>query len=115
MFGSLHLERLRKTAAEADAVEMTNAITRREFLSAKDLTGTFAEVARTMVQIVRGSALSRREQDDLLLQLSSLKVEVARQGVELTGARRLGPLLDRRRSAEPRKRPATVSLQRACV
>ena len=49
MFGSLHLERLRKTAAEADAVEMTNAITRREFLSAKDLTGTFAEVARTMV------------------------------------------------------------------
>jgi hypothetical protein len=76
MFGSLHAERLRKTAAEADGVEMANSITRADYLDRQELSKAFAEIADAMQQVVRNSPLNRREQDDLLLQLSSVPVAI---------------------------------------
>ena len=66
---------------KADQTALKNAILRREFLPAKELSKTLAGVAQAMTQTIRGSALERRAQDDLLLQSASIKVlvEGARQ------------------------------------
>ena len=62
IYGSLFGERLRRTKEEADQTGLKNAILRREYLPAAELSKTLGEVARAMTQIVRGSEPPRRGQ-----------------------------------------------------
>jgi phage terminase Nu1 subunit (DNA packaging protein) len=105
MFGALHAERLRKTSAEADGVEMANAVTRADYLDRRQLSRALAEVADSIVQIVRVSRLTRQEQDDLLPQLSSIPVIIENAARAQTKWRGNGAMLQPAATETPKRGP----------
>jgi phage terminase Nu1 subunit (DNA packaging protein) len=75
-YGSIFAERARLVREQADQASLKNGILRGEFLPKAELSRTFAEIADSIQQVVRNSRLNRQEQDDLLLQLSSVPVAI---------------------------------------
>jgi phage terminase Nu1 subunit (DNA packaging protein) len=76
IYGSIFAERARLLREQGDKVHLENQILRREFLPAKELRSVFEETAREMTRIIRSSPFDRQTQDDVLLQLSALRVEL---------------------------------------
>jgi phage terminase Nu1 subunit (DNA packaging protein) len=66
LYGSLHIERLRKTREEADEVELKNAITRAEYLHRGELARGLTQLVDGILQVVNNSALTPEEKADVL-------------------------------------------------
>lgn len=71
LYGSLHIERLRKLREEADKVELENAITRADYLQRSELLRGITQLADGLLQIVNNSALSLEEKADMLNNISN--------------------------------------------
>jgi hypothetical protein len=87
LYGSLHAERLRKTAAEEDAVEMSNAVSRAELLVRSDLEPAMWQIAEAIKTIIRSSPLDRESQAGVLRSISRMRVIVADQAARQTRSR----------------------------
>ena len=76
LFGNLHAQKLRKTTEEADSVALKNAILRGEFLNRLDLENIFERVAERIKEVIKRSALSAEDKDDLFRAISGIKVGI---------------------------------------
>jgi hypothetical protein len=77
LFGDIHGERLRKTAAEADNWELKNAILRGESLPKALLTPALTEIFTIVRQLVMASSMTNSEKGDLLNTIATWPVAVA--------------------------------------
>lgn len=77
LYGAVYVERLRKVKEEADKLALGNAIVRGEYVNRVELEQLHAAIATHIKTVVRGSRLTREEQDDVLRSMSDVKVRVA--------------------------------------
>ena len=74
MYGSLHIERLRKLRAEADQTELENAITKAEYLHRGELSRGLTQLVDGILQIVNSSSLNPEEKADILNNIANFPV-----------------------------------------
>jgi hypothetical protein len=72
IYGSKHLETIRKIREEADKIALDNAITRGEVLYREPLEKGASALTNALTVIVLSSSMTRQEQDDFLLTISGL-------------------------------------------
>lgn len=71
LYGSIHIERLRKTREEADEVELKNQITRAEYLHRGEILRGLTQLVDGLLGTINNSALSPEEKADMLNNIAS--------------------------------------------
>jgi hypothetical protein len=77
LYGDIHGQRLRKTAAEADNWELKNSVLKGESLPKNLLTPALEQIFIIVKQLIMGSSMTTAEKKDLLNTISSWPVAVA--------------------------------------
>lgn len=71
VFGDLEMERIRKTSAEADQIEMENKEARGDLVNVEEFCKDYDRVLLGMKRIIKSSKLPEADQDDILVELAS--------------------------------------------
>ena len=90
LYGSLHQERLRRTKEEANLTALKVGVMRGDFLSRSELQSGFTQVADEILQIIKYSKLTQKEQLDLQRALASIPLrlrDLAREQSRKSGNR----------------------------
>ena len=77
LYGDIHGERLRKTAAEADHWELKNDVLRGESLPKGLLTSALEQIFVIIKQLIQASSMTTPEKRDLLNTIATWPVAVA--------------------------------------
>lgn len=71
IYNDLEAERIRKTRAEADQVQMQNRITAGDYVHVETFCKKYEVVAREMVRIIKSSTMTEEDQRKTLLALAA--------------------------------------------